>query len=66
MNNQALGIRIKNEVDAAAKKTRVEKRIGLHELTADIYANPKYTEEIRNILPNQPLKHISLEKPQNL
>lgn len=66
LNNQALEIRIKNEVDAAAKKARVEKEIGLNELTADIYANPKYHEEIRNILPNQPLKHISIGKPQNL
>lgn len=59
-------MRIKNEVDAAAKKARVDKEIGLHELSADIYANPKFSEEVRNLLPNQPLKHISLGKPQNL
>ncbi|XP_031629437.1 pyruvate dehydrogenase E1 component subunit alpha, mitochondrial-like isoform X2 [Contarinia nasturtii] len=63
---KALEVRIKNEVDEAAKKSRVDKEIGLHELTADIYANPKFNEEVRNILPNQPLKHISLGKPQNL
>ena len=63
---QALELRIKGEVDEATKKARSDKEIGLHELTADIYANPKFSEDVRNILPNQPLKHISLGKPQNL
>lgn len=63
---QTLEVRIKNEVDAAAKKARTAKEIGLHELAADIYSNPKYNEEVRNLLPNQPLKHISIGKPQNL
>lgn len=63
---QALEVRIKNEVDDAAKKARTDKEIGVHELTADIYADPKHNEEVRNILPNQPLKHISLGKPVNL
>lgn len=65
-NFQALEIRIKNEIDDAAKKARADKEIGLHELTADIYSNPELNEEVRNILPNQPLKHISIGKPQNL
>lgn len=59
-------MRIKSEVDDAAKKARTDKEIGLNELTADIYAEPKYNEEVRNILPNQPLKHISIGKPVNL
>lgn len=59
-------MRIKNEVDDAAKKARADKEIGVHELTADIYANPKLNEEVRNLLPNQPLKHISVGKPKNL
>jgi len=63
---KALELRIKGEVDEAAKKARSDKEIGLHELSADIYANPKFCEDVRNILPNQPLKHISLGKPQNL
>lgn len=63
---QALEIRIKNEVDAAAKKSRTAKEIGVHELSADIYSNPKLNEDVRNLLPNEPLKHISIGKPQNL
>lgn len=63
---QAIEVRIKNEVDDAAKKARTDKEIGLHELTTDIYANPKYSEEIRNILPNQPLAHSTLGKAVNL
>lgn len=59
-------MRIKGEVDEATKKARVDKEIGIHELSADVYANPKFNEEIRNILPNQPLKHISVGKPLNL
>lgn len=66
MFSKALEVRIKNEVDEAAKKARADKEIGLNELTADIYANPKFNEEVRNILPNQPLKHISVGKPVNL
>lgn len=63
---QALEVRIKKEVDDAAKRARTDKEIGLHELTADIYSNPKLNEDVRNILPNQPLKHISIGKPVNL
>lgn len=59
-------MRIRNEVDEATKKARVDKEIGLHELTADIYSNPKFSEEVRNILPNQPLKHITVGKAVNL
>lgn len=59
-------MRIKKEVDEAAKKARSDKEIGLHELTADIYSNPKLNEEVRNILPNQPLKHITVGKAKNL
>lgn len=63
---QAIEIRIKKEVDEATKKSRTDKEIGLNELVADIYANPKYSEEVRNILPNQPLKHMTLNKAVNL
>lgn len=63
---QAIELHIKSVVDEAAKKARVDKEIGLDELTADIYSNPKFNEEVRNILPNDPLKHISVGKPQNL
>lgn len=63
---QALEVRIRNEVDEATKKARVDKEIGLNELCADIYANPKFSEEVRNILPNQPLKHSTVGKAINL
>lgn len=59
-------MRIRNEVDEATKKARVDKEPGLNELTADIYAEPKFSEDIRNILPNQPLKHITVGKAVNL
>lgn len=63
---QAMEVRIKNEVDEATKKARTDKEIGVHELVADVYAEPKCSEAIRNILPNQPLSHVSLGKPVNL
>lgn len=63
---QALEVRIRNEVDEAAKKARAEKEIGLNELAADIYANPKLNEDVRNVLPNNPLKHITVGKAVNL
>lgn len=59
-------MRIRNEVDDATKKARVEKEIGVEELTADIYADPKYLEEVRGTLPNQPWKHITVGKAVNL
>lgn len=59
-------MRIRNEVDEATKKARVEKEPAVNELTADIYAEPKFSEEVRNILPNQPLKHITVGKAVNL
>lgn len=64
--DQALEVRIRNEVDEATKKARVEKEIGVNELTADIYADPTNSEQVRNILPNQPLKHITVGKAVNL
>lgn len=63
---QAIEVRIKNEVEDAAKKARTDKEIGLNELTMDIYANPKNCDEIRNILPNQPLTHSTLGRAVNL
>lgn len=59
-------MRIRNEVDEATKKARVDKEPVLAELTADIYAEPKFSEDVRNILPNQPLKHITVGKAVNL
>lgn len=63
---QTLEVRIRNEVDEATKKARTDKELDLAELTADIYADPKFNEEVRNILPNQPLKHITVGKAVNL
>lgn len=63
---QTLEVRIRNEVDEATKRARTDKELDLAELTADIYADPKFNEEVRNILPNQPLKHITVGKAVNL
>lgn len=59
-------MRIRNEVDEATKKARTDKEIGLNELAADIYSEPKLNEEVRNILPNNHLRHSRLGKAVNL
>lgn len=63
---QAIEVRIRNEVDEATKKSRTDKEIPVSELVTDIYAEPKHSEEVRNILPNNPLRHTSLGKAVNL
>lgn len=48
------------------KRSKVEKEIPVSELTADIYANPKNCESIRNVLPLNPLTHITVGKAVNV
>lgn len=47
---------IRAAVDEATKKAKVDKEIGVEELTADIYTN-NLEGKIRNILPFDPLDH---------
>lgn len=53
-------------MDEATKKAKSDVEIPLAELTADIYANPENSEQIRNILPVNPLKHITVGKAVNV
>jgi len=63
---KAIEVRIRNEVDAATKQSRLDKEIPLHELATDVYCDDNKITEIRNILPNNPLRHARLGKAVNL
>lgn len=63
---KALEVKLRQAVDEATKKAKADREIGLHELTADIYANPENCEEVRSALPNMPLKHITVGKAVNV
>lgn len=62
---QKIDAEVKKEVDAATNKAKTEKEIGFEELTADVYSLA-LEPEIRNILPNEPLKHIRVGPAKNL
>lgn len=59
-------VRVRSKIDEAHQKSKLAKEIGVHELVADIYANPENNELVRNILPNQPLKHSTIGKAINV
>lgn len=63
---KSIEVRIRATVDEAHQKSKLAKEIGVHELVADIYANPENSELVRNILPNQPLKHSTVGKAINV
>lgn len=65
-NSQALEVKIRNAVDDAGKKSKVNKEVALAELVTDVYANPKNSEAIRNTTPSKPLKHTTLNMAVNL
>lgn len=58
--------RVRTVVDEAHQKSKLAKEVGIHELVADIYANPENSELVRNILPNQSLKHSTVGKAINV
>lgn len=63
---QELEVKIRNAVDEAGKKSKAHKEVSLGELVTDVYANPKYSEIIRNTTPVKPLKHTTLNKAVNV
>lgn len=66
LNLQAIEVKIRNEVDTATKLSRTDKEISVQELTTDIYSDDNKVTEVRNILPNNPLRHTRLGKAVNL
>lgn len=63
---KALEVKIRNAVDDAGKKSKVNKELPVSHLVTDVYANPKHSEIIRNTTPSKPLKHTTLNKAVNL
>lgn len=63
---QALEVKVRNEVDDATKKSKLEKEIPVSELAADIYASPKNSEDIRNVLSTPMLRHSTVGKAINV
>lgn len=59
-------MKIRNAVDDAGKKAKVNKELPVAELVTDVYASPKYSEIIRNTTPTKPLKHTTLNKAVNV
>ncbi|RZF43178.1 hypothetical protein LSTR_LSTR013343, partial [Laodelphax striatellus] len=52
---------VKKIVDEATKKARSDTEIPIEELAADVYSEP-LEEDIRNVLPWNPLKHKTVVK----
>jgi len=61
-----LEVKIRNAVDEAGKKSKVNKELPVAELVTDVYASSKNSETIRNITPAKPLKHTTLNRAVNL
>lgn len=59
-------IKIRNAIDDAGKKAKVNKELPVAELVTDVYANPKNSETIRNTTPTKPLKHSTLNRAVNV
>lgn len=59
-------LKIRNAIDEAGKKAKVNKEVPVAELVTDVYANPKNSEIIRNTTPSKPLKHTTLNRAVNL
>lgn len=55
----------KTNIDTAVKGLANEHEIPMTELSADIYSNC-LEPLVRNVLPDNPLHHINLSKPQNM
>ncbi|XP_049878453.1 probable pyruvate dehydrogenase E1 component subunit alpha, mitochondrial [Pectinophora gossypiella] len=51
--------KVRKEVDEATKQAKTDPEIGMEELAGDIYYNNLH-DEIRGILPDQPLKHVEV------
>lgn len=63
---KALEVKLRTIVDKSMERAKIEKEVSVNELTADIYADPKNSEEIRNILPFNPLTHSTVGKAVNV
>lgn len=56
---------IKERVEKSMEFAKVDKEVGFDDLAGDIYAN-NLEQEIRNVLPFNPLKHKRIGKSKNL
>lgn len=63
---QEMEIKLRNMVDEAMKKSKTDKEIPVSELAADIYADPKNSEVVRNVLPTPSLVHSTIGKAINI
>lgn len=57
---------IRGEVDDAQKKSKLDKEIGMEELTTDVYSKPENIPTIRGTIPISELPHARKGKAVNL